>query len=361
MKKHKVSVVTCNSYKNKEVEAALKRALKDIDFKFKKNQKILLKPNLLQPATPEKAITTHPVIVEELCKILKKYNAEIYIADSSATETSKTFRVSGLQALEKYGKIINFESQEKYFVDLPSVRKVPLPKLIKEVDLIINLPKLKTHLLTGTTLCVKNLYGCIPGRAKGTYHKVFKYPKKFSQFLLELASVIKPNLNIIDGVLGLEGNGPGTAGTPIKSKVIITGENALATDLIGSEIMGVKSYTNKLSDMKRKNIEVLGELKNLNFKKSSIPVGLSFFYLINSLFPREKITFNHEKCIKCKKCGKNCPVKAISFPDYPKCNHKDCIKCMCCIEICPENAISLEAHWTKKAIKKIHRRIIYRK
>ena len=170
---HKVSVIKCNSYKKEIVKKALKESLNLINFKFHKGMKILIKPNLLLPCKPEKAITTHPVIIEELCKILSKHKAEIHIGDSASNNTNLALEVCGIRGLEKYAKIINFESEEQKIVQIDKVGKVLLPKILFDVDLVINLAKMKTHSLTGVTLCIKNLYGCIPGRLKEEYHRKF--------------------------------------------------------------------------------------------------------------------------------------------------------------------------------------------
>jgi len=356
---HKVSVVKCSSYRNAEVRKSLEESLKNIDFSFKKNLKVLIKPNILSPHPPEAAITTHPAIIEELCKILKKYNAKIFIGESSSYNTNLGFEVSGIGKL-KGCKIINFETQEKKLKDIGEIKKVPLPKILDEVDLIINVAKLKTHVFTGTTLSVKNLYGCIPGRAKSLYHKILKTPKTFTKFLLALHSEIKPQLNIIDGIVGIEGNGPGSSGALIKSKRIIAGKNAEAVDIVSSEIMGVETYISKLSKIKKQDIEVIGEKASLNFKKplSSLLLAVPIFHFINSLFPKSRVKFNHKNCTKCHLCEKKCPVKAIALSPWPGCNYKKCIRCLCCIEVCPNSAVSLEEHKIKKLARKIYRKFL---
>lgn len=361
--KMKVSIVKCNSYENKEIKKALEQSLKNINFSFKKNMKVLIKPNILSPHPPEKAITTNPVIIKELCKILKKYNSKIYIGESSSYETNKGFKVSGIGKLKKYAKIINFETQNKELFDFESIKKVPLPKILFDMDLIINLAKLKTHTFTVVTLCVKNLYGCIPGKSKSLYHKILHSSKKFSKFLLELHEKIKPELNIIDGILGLEGFGPGASGKPIKSKVMVAGKNAIATDIIASELMGFEPstlYVNKLSNIQKENIEVVGEKIKLNFKKppSALIFTVPVFHFLNNIFPKPKIKFNHKKCSKCRLCEEKCPVKAINLSPFPKCDYGECIRCLCCIEICPNGAIYSEDHWTKKFVRKIYRKLL---
>ncbi len=355
----KVSVVKCDSYENKRVREALEKSLKNIGFKFRKNMKVLIKPNVLSPTPPEKAVTTHPVILEELCRILKKEGVKIFVGESSSYSTGEAFEVSGISKLNKYAEVVNFEGCEKEFFDFPSVRNVPLPKILFDVDLVINVAKLKTHVFTGVTLCVKNLYGCVPGRIKSVYHKKLPSAKKFSKFLLELHDKIKPGLNIIDGIVGLEGLGPGTAGTPVNSGVVVSGTNAVATDVIASEIMGFEPYsiyTNEFSRLNQGSISVVGDKVSLNFQKpSGTYLFLTpFFHQINNFFPRSKITFDYSKCFKCGVCERNCPVGAISLSPYPVCDHKKCIKCGCCVETCPNAAVGFRDNLIKILAKKIY-------
>lgn len=363
--KEVVSIVKCASYEKKKVRKALLASLKNINFHIQKNIKVLIKPNLLSPAKPEKAITTHPVIIEELCKILKEHNCQIFIGESSAYNTDLAFKVCGLKKLEKYAKLVNFESEEKIMHDFPNAKKVPLPAILFKVDLIINLAKMKTHGLTMATLCVKNLYGCVPGEMKMLYHKTLHSPSSFSHLLISLCKQIKPELNIIDGIIGIEGDGPGATGKPIKSKLIIAGKNPFATDIITSEIMGFKPnsiYTNKLSGIKRENILVLGNGKDikLDFKKPKTH-SIRFLLFLMNLFPKSKISFDKEKCKKCHLCEQKCPVKVISLntkDGFPECEHKNCIHCLCCIEVCPHKAIFLKQHWTKELMTTIARKMV---
>jgi uncharacterized protein (DUF362 family)/NAD-dependent dihydropyrimidine dehydrogenase PreA subunit len=358
----KVSIVKCNSYQNNEVRKSLETLLANINFQFKKNLRVLIKPNILSPNPPEKAVTTHPVVIEELCKILKEYDAKITIGESSSYDTNLGFNVSGISNLKKYAKIVNFEETEKQLLDFPSLKKVPFP-ILSNFDLIINVAKLKTHAFTRVSLCVKNLYGLIPGISKAFYHKLLPSSKKLSKFLLEIHDKVKPQLNILDGILGLEGMGPGPTGSPIESKVLIMGDNAIATDMIASEVMGFDYKaidTNRLSNVKRDEIELSGEIIKLNFKKPSSGVSLvaPFVLYMNNLFPRPKITFNRDCCSKCQQCGKNCPTNAISFSPYPICDKKKCIRCLCCIEVCPNEAVYLNDHWAKSSLKKVYRRFV---
>jgi uncharacterized protein (DUF362 family)/NAD-dependent dihydropyrimidine dehydrogenase PreA subunit len=357
----KVSVAKCDSYEGAKVRKALEDSLKNINFSFKKGAKILIKPNLLSASKPEEAITTHPMIVLELCKILKRHGAEIYIGESSAFNTDRAFKVCGYAKLAKYAKIINFEAAPKKLFDFgKGMHRIPLPKIAFDADLVINIAKMKTHGLTQVTLCVKNLYGCIPGSFKEELHKILPSPKNFSKLLLKIEETIKPGLNIIDGVVGIEGEGPGASGKIKKSKVIVVSRDAIAADIIGTEIMGFnfnKICINRLAKMKREEIEAVGNGKNLklNFKKPrSHDIQFALHFL--GFLPKPKITFNYGKCERCRLCETKCPAKAIKLNPWPECNHKKCIRCLCCIEVCPNSAIYLKAHWIRQILVNIYRK-----
>jgi uncharacterized protein (DUF362 family)/NAD-dependent dihydropyrimidine dehydrogenase PreA subunit len=365
IQKFQVSVVQCPSYNRKQVRESLKTILKNIDFSFKKGIKVLIKPNLLSPQPPELGITTHPRIVEELCKILKEKKCKIYIGDSSGQDTDKALRICGISKLKSYAKIINFENEKKTEC-LVGEKKIFLPEILFKVNLIINLAKLKTHMLTQVTLCVKNLYGCIPGEIKGKFHRIYSSPKDFSKFLVNLEKIIKPQLNIIDGVIGLEGNGPGVTGTPIQSKIIIASKNPYAADILASKVMGFAPEsicTNKLSGLRWEDLEIIGQVPDLKFRKPSTS-KIKFLMPLASLLPKPKISFDKNRCKKCRICEKKCPVKAITLETldkFPQCNHKSCIKCLCCIEVCPHKAALLKDNIIFSIAKYVRSKLVNKK
>jgi len=357
---YKVSVEKCDSYEPEKLRKVLEKSLENIGYKLKENQKVLIKPNLLGAFKPEQAITTNPAILEELCKILKGKNCEIFIGDSAGHDTENVLEVSKINTLSKYGKILNFDKENFKTFEIKG-KKVNLPKILFEVDLIINFAKMKTHVFTGVTLCSKNLYGCIPGKLKNYFHKLNQTHGKLSEILIELNKIIKPQLNFIDAIVAIEGNGPAASGEKVDSKLVLVSENIFAVDIIGTEIMGfdVNSIeTNKLSGIKKQDIKVIGEKVEdvkMNFKKPSgfiNPVIVS----LNKLFPNPRISFDKEKCKKCNICENHCPVKVISLETndgFPVCNNKDCILCFCCVEMCPYDAVYLQDHWTKRFVKSI--------
>lgn len=347
--REKVAVVKCLSYEKVAVDKAVKQALRLIDFKFKKGVSVLIKPNALSPHKPEEGITTHPAVIEAVCKILKQHKCRIFIGDSSSYETSRSLEVSGIKGIaEKYGKLVNFDASEKIRIHDSSAilfKEFYLPKILKDVDLVINMPKLKTHDLTKLTLAVKNLFGCIPGY-KMKYHKLFPTEEDFSDVLVDIYQNIKPQLNILDGIVGMEGAGP-AAGKLKKTNLIIASRNAVALDWVTAGIVGFSPeeiLTNlKASQRGLKNfkIQVKGIKPRIDFEKPSLITGktASLYALISKHLPERKPALNKNKCTKCALCARYCPVKAISMQPYPRFDRKECISCFCCSEICPEHAI----------------------
>ncbi len=360
---YRVSCVCCDTYDPADVRKALEETLAHLNVSLKPGMRVLIKPNLMSPVKPARAITTHPTILEELCKILKAAGAEILIGESAFYNTDQAFGVCNIAPLSRYAKIINFDTEPTRIVPFEGkVGAVPLPEILFQADFIINVAKMKTHGLTGVTLCVKNLYGCIPGAVKQGYHKTLPNPRSFSRFLIGLHREIKPQLNIIDGVVGLEGEGPGASGHPIASGLIVAGTSAFATDIVAAEMMGFKPeqiYTNRYSGIRRTEIETVGSGREVrkSFKK---PLSANFPYLIYfaGLLPRSRIHFTPERCVECGLCGGKCPAGAISFHPGPECDHQRCILCYCCMEVCPHSAVYLREHWIRRRLRDIAKTLL---
>lgn len=347
--KYKVSIVQCENYSPDKVDYSIQKALDLIEFKFQNNQVVLIKPNILGAFDPEEAITTHPSIVEALCKILKKHKSKIIIADSSFTNTEFCLKKTGMEAIaKKYNaKLVNFDKVEIIKVDGCGLLKtLYLPKIIQEVDMIINIPKLKTHGLTKFTGAVKNLYGTIPGNRKRLLHKKFNTEYDFSKMLVDLSQVIKPGLNIMDAVYGIEGDGP-TTGKKKKTGLILASENAIALDIVSCDIICYKEKEVLTNFIAKKqglinHIEIMGNKEKIKYKK---PKTSRFFFKFINFVNRtssSRINLYQDKCIRCGICSANCPTRAIILNPYPKIDHKKCISCFCCIEGCPKQALSVK-------------------
>jgi len=348
----KVSIVKCHSYKQKQVDKAVEKVLSLIGLKLKKGAKVLIKPNVVGNFSKNQiAITTHPSLIEAVCKILKKNNCKIFIGDSSFANPETAFRLSGIKKIaNKYGKSVIFEQTKLIKINdkkAKVLRHFKISEIIKKADLIINMPKLKTHMLTKYTGAIKNLYGCIPGGMKQKLHAEAIGEKNFSKLLIDIYQNIKPGLNIMDGIIGMEGNGP-TAGTAKKSGIILASRNAVALDIIAAKIIGFKPkkiYAIKEAikrNLVSKEINVLGQMPSIKFKKAQSHEKTKIMSILSNLTRYRPIIVNEKKCIKCGACAKHCPGKAITLNPFPIFNRKKCIRCFCCIEICSQHALSLK-------------------
>jgi ferredoxin len=233
-----------------------------------------------------------------------------------------------------------------------------LPKIVKEADLVINVPKLKTHTLTKMTGAIKNLYGCVPGGVKQSLHREAIGEQKFSHLLIDIYSHIKPGLNIMDAVIAMEGEGP-ASGKPRKVGLILASRNTIALDVAASRLMGFHpSQILAIEDAVKRglasyDIEVVGDFRKIpdlkfiqpnRFKRAIVKTFLTGM-------SKEKIVCDKEKCIKCGICMKHCPMKAITLCPYPEINSKKCIRCFCCIEVCPHHALHLQDNMVMKVAK----------
>jgi uncharacterized protein (DUF362 family) len=194
----------------------------------KRGEKVLLKVNLLSAREPQKAVTTHPETVRAVAKAVKKAGGKPYIGDSPAGMFSnralmKAYKQSGLEEIANGEKIpLNYDTSSKK-LDIPQgkrLKKFPVCDFILDADKIIALPKLKTHSFQYMTLACKIMYGAVPGLTKAKYHAQFPTRNAFADMMLDILTVIKPQLYIMDGIVGMQGQGPG-GGDPVKLGLIL--------------------------------------------------------------------------------------------------------------------------------------------
>lgn len=328
-------------------------------------EKILVKPNILGPYPPSKHANTHWKFIEWILIYLKtRFKGEIVVGDSSSFSTMKSFEVSRIKEVCDRQNIrwLAFESDEPVKRELLG-KEIIIPKAVPESDLIINLPKLKTHILMKYTGAVKNLYGCISGGLKPALHKYFPKEEEFANVLVELYHTIaqdKEIITIMDGICGMEGNGPGS-GRPVNSKVVISSRNPAAVDLFASYYIGYKMsdiLTNKIlstefelvnidtgsiSKIPGYEMEEITGVKRVNFKKPdtiyiNFLISSRILSTVTSYLGVRRPRINRDKCVGCNICEEICPVGAIVNLDV---DVKRCINCYCCHEVCQYSAIDL--------------------
>ncbi|MFW6129072.1 MAG: DUF362 domain-containing protein [Candidatus Aminicenantaceae bacterium] len=378
---NKVYVIPCNHYnKTKEKLAELFNMMGGIKQFVKAGEKIVLKPNLLMPANPEKAVTTHPSILEALGSLVQSQNTKPVIADSLGSGyvytqqiLKKLYTKCGIkQAAQNSGIPLNYDTSYEsiFFPEGKLIKRFEVIKPVVESDAVFNLCKLKTHTFMIITGAIKNIFGVIPGRTKPGYHAKLNDTAYFASMLLDLAAYIKPRLSIMDAVIGMEGNGP-SAGNPVKIGYLLASTNPLALDLIAGEITGLPREQNPvLIEAQKRNwipysseeIEIIGsnleELRIPGFKLPETVVKGSGFDMIPSFLSRTahyfaksatslKPRIDKNKCTACGTCKEACPVKAINIIDkkYAHINTKECIRCYCCHEMCEYQAVKLHKNF----------------
>ena len=383
----KVYIVECQDYD--EIDAKLITLIDLMGGMARfagQGEKIVLKVNLLREARPEEAVSTHPSLVAAMAGLARKEGAVTVIADSpgggyryTPKTMEKIYRTSGLHAAAQQAEIeLNWDTSARpvSYPDGILTKHFDIITPVYESDGVFNLCKMKTHLFTGMTGGVKNIFGVIPGLAKSGYHAKLHDVQRFAGMLLDLSLYISPRLTIMDAVLAMEGDGPGT-GDPRKVGLLIGSENALALDVVASEIMGLNRTANPvIMEAERRglkpnhieDIEVVGanlaDVKVPDFKQPQTSAGkfgidrMPWYqrmiepFFKNALTLRPRVIWN--RCIACGTCIEGCPMEAVSFvKERAFIDDNKCIRCYCCHEMCPEEAIGLYGSWLYHLIKPV--------
>ena len=353
-------------YGEKSYEAA-KKILTKANFKVK-NKKVLIKPNLVTDDISISGITADVSICKAILDKLE--NCEVTIGNDF-----DNFEATGYNKLKKeYNlKIIAFDKLNEKDIIFKPVKtpfkfdKIPLARQVLEADYIVSLAKLKIHALCQVTLSLKNMFGCVVGARKPQWHMAAGDSEAFARMLIDTYLFLKPRLTIIDGIVGMEGNGPGSGGEPRKLGLIFASTDCIALDRVITEVLGAKAHdllTTKvaeedgLGETDIDNINILGEriedVKVSHFKFPpvvSIEFKLPFSlhsYLRKPLTSRPYI--NKKECTLCNICVEICPPGIMTKTDRININYDDCIRCYCCLEMCPEGAITIKNGWLKRLI-----------
>ncbi len=372
-----VAISRCDSYELENVSFAVKRCLSligKIEAIVKPGMKVLLKLNLLSASLgPERAVNTHPSVIRALVDIFKEdYGCEVYIGDSCGSlrtgSTDKAFRVTQIDkiAADTGAVIVNFDKDDA--LDITNINAVVLKnfkiaKTVRSVDVVVNVPKLKTHGLTRYTGAIKNMFGAIPANGKKNVHLIAPKNRLMAQALVDVFEMVPPQITIMDAVIGMEGNGP-NAGDPRKVGLIIAGFDGVALDAVASTIIGFDpmkvpiiryAHERKLGTADMNSINVSGEdiskVTVSDFvKPSSSAQDFASNYIPNFLLAKmfdnscSSVSSVYEpNCTRCYECIRNCPAKAMSAPDGKVLVDEDkCIGCFCCDEVCNYKAIVMK-------------------
>lgn len=366
----KVVIQECSSYEINGLMQKINDGIERLggwDSFVHPGDKVLLKVNLIGPKPSESAAVTHSEFVRAMVRILKQRGCEVWIGDSSGgaiagiAPTGKSFRAAGYEkvAAEEGAIIKNFDSEG--VIEIAPIskceEKMYLAKPIFDADVVINLPKLKTHSAGIYTGAVKNVFGCIPGLRKAKYHKMAPNPESFGEILADIHQAAKFQLHIMDGIIAMQGEGP-TAGEVYQGNKILMSTDPLALDTAAIKMLGMgieelpilsAAIKRKIGENKLENITIDGDYKaipklagfklpkryNSNKKRNynSLIKVIDFF--------KTKPEVNKKKCRNCNVCVESCPAKAINR-DTKHIDYKACIECMCCHELCMYKAVELK-------------------
>lgn len=357
-----VNLVHCEDYSR--VHDALRRLMEGLGGMnrfVKPGQSVLIKPNLLSSHTPEEAVTTHPEVVRAIIRQVKHCGAKPWVADSPAiiADLRSVWERTGMEAVcrEEEVPLVNLEKAGSRSFEEDGIH-FTLATPVLEADAIITVPKVKTHVLTGLTGAVKNLYGTVPGLQKTAFHKLYPYPRDFARLLVAICRRVRPVLAIADGVVGMEGNGP-SAGAPVALGFLAGSADALALDVVLCRTLGLEPRNIVHLEAARRaglgvadwaDIVVEGDPVRALMPRAyrlpgTVPIDYVPQWLVHLVQPliwhRPSIS---GACVFCGKCVKACPVEALSMKprSRPVLDSKKCIACCCCHEMCPEHAITMQ-------------------
>ena len=375
-KNEPVAINAISDYNTEKLEQIIKSHFDTIGITpdTLKNIKIAVKPNLIMKKSPEYAATTSPEILDALLTVLEAYTpASVTIAESSGGPYTKqsleaAYTVCKLKDVAlKHGAILNYDTSytELEYPEGKIVKSFNVITPIAEADVIINLPRLKTHSLTGMSAAVKNYFGVVPGLEKFEFHARFPDYNDFASMLVDLNLLLCKRaeiINILDAIVGMEGNGP-TGGTPRKIGCLLTSRSAFAIDSIAKElicagdVLSVKeAAARNLAPESADEVNAVGDdyksfivrdFKRPDSRKHGLVGFLQTFSggRIGEFFrPRPVIG---DKCVGCGECVRSCPKNTIKLVDGKRgkiasIDLEKCIRCFCCQELCPIHTIEVK-------------------
>lgn len=385
-KRSTVALVACDDYERSTVQAAVSKCfdlLGGLDSVMpREGGRVMLKPNLLIPVSPKSAVTTHPEVLRATIRSIAGRAGDIVVGDCPmfARPITALKRCGLAEVMDELDVDLDVEPADMdstaviHGRDERQYSRFEVAKSCTKADLLINLFKLKTHGMSGLTLAIKNLFGLIPGLEKSKWHLKAASHAEFNEMLVDLFEALHLSyeargarmLHLCDGVIGLEGEGPGPAGTPRKIGVVAASTDAVALETVLARLVGWESeevFTIPIAAARGlgvddlEGIDIVGDdLESLAMapgefepNRGSVRSGAVFTqWPFNAKFIRDRMVetpqIDHEKCTGCGECRKVCAAKAISLSGKPKkadIDRKVCIRCYCCVEVCQYEAARL--------------------
>ena len=382
MSDNRVSIVRCGSYA--DCRAAIDAALSYVggmSAYVKKGDRVTIKPNYVAKRRPEDAATTHPDFLHAVICAVEEAGGIVTVAESpggayNPAALRAVYKECGAyEAIKGTNAVLDLDCafSDARLPEGKTIRSAQIISPVLDADKVISLPKLKTHAMTAYTGAVKNLFGVIPGTHKAELHFRLKDREPFCSMLVDLCEKVNPALSIMDGIWGMEGNGP-TSGTNRHMGLVMAAANPHALDLAACEIIGYapgevatvkeaigRSLIPESADM----LEIFGEpLKSVRMDDVKKPE--SHFNLLQLLnLPPKLNSFvegllasrprpDYSMCVGCGECARDCPPKAIKMVDKkPVIDKSECIRCFCCQELCPVHAMKIHRSIVNKFMVKV--------
>jgi uncharacterized protein (DUF362 family)/Pyruvate/2-oxoacid:ferredoxin oxidoreductase delta subunit len=323
---------------------------------IQKDATVLIKPNLLLPAEPDKGITTHPAVIRAVSQYVIEKGGHPVVSDSPGMGSFKKILRKGgyLAALDGLDVTLK-PFKQSVDVDIGDpFGAIEMAEDVLNADVVINVAKLKTHAKMLLTLGVKNLFGCIIGLRKPEWHlRAGTDSDMFARLLIQIYRTIQPAITLVDGVLGMEGQGPGKSGTPRELSLMAGSSNAIAADAAIASVLGLDPSrlpthrAAKALNLLPKAIHIRGDFAILNdfdFPEiGPLALGPNFLHRFMRRHVLQRPVVNNTVCKLCGECWRYCPVKAITHHIKGiRYNYSACIRCYCCLEICPHGAIRMK-------------------
>jgi uncharacterized protein (DUF362 family)/Pyruvate/2-oxoacid:ferredoxin oxidoreductase delta subunit len=372
-------LVRCGSYDAPEFETAVRRAvdlLGGMSRFVRKGQRVLLKPNLLSAREPARRVTTDPAMVTAVARLVLEAGGIPFIGDSPGLDSfarvaAKTGMVDvarslGIELIELSDSVPAPVEEGMVF------KRLELSRHALEADVLINLPKLKTHTQMLLTLGVKNLFGTVVAQRKAEWHYMTGMNRQtFASLHLDIYRTLNPALTILDGVWAMEGYGPGN-GTPKHLGLVAAAEDAVALDtrvahLLGASLQDFPLYREArargMGETDIARVRCLGDpLPAFTATPFQIP-ALDSLGVMPAVLSRVAGRFlisrpdhHSERCTGCGQCNQICPADAIERSGRRiHFDHHRCIRCYCCQEVCPEDAIGFKKGMIVKTLNWLRR------
>jgi uncharacterized protein (DUF362 family)/Pyruvate/2-oxoacid:ferredoxin oxidoreductase delta subunit len=356
-----VALVRCASYGD-ALGGAVARAVElagGLGASIGPGRTVLIKPNLLTDAEPERAKTTHPEVVRAVIRLVRAAGADCVVGDSPASvlKLERVWERTGFRRLcdEEGVPLVALEQGGAETVEEEGVR-FAIARRVLEADAVINVPKVKTHVLTTFTGAVKNLYGCVPGMRKSALHKTYFRQSRFSRVLAGLVAHVRPALTVVDGVVGMEGDGP-SSGRPAALGLVAAGRDVAALDAVLCRVIGLPAESVPvLRELRRRGlgetnwqaVNVVGEAVDAVRRPFAPPNTLGARLLPQWLADLAAPFFwcrpvFTDSCVSCGRCVDMCPAGALRLEAgaRPVLDARACIECCCCHEVCPHQAVDM--------------------